>query len=109
MATARLDRPRDITTLVEMSIGTHRGKWWADPEFGSDLWKLKQSGKVGPELANDVRQEIIRCTKWIVDDGLAKSIACDTEIVGKNRVNYQVTTTRPDGGIELIEGVWDGV
>ena len=106
---ARIDRPGDIKVLVEMSIGTDRGTWWADPSFGSDLWLFRQRGKVDTRTASAVRQEILRCTRWIVDDGLAQSIECEAWLNDKTRVDYRVLVTRPDGSTELIEGVWDGI
>ena len=109
MATVAIEDYRSISTLVEMSIGTDRGRWCLDPDFGSDLWLLRQSGKTTGDLLIDVKQEIIRCTSWIKGDGLASEITCETELSGKDRVNYKVKVTKPSGSTELINGVWDGL
>ncbi len=108
MEPVRLEDWSSIQTLVEMSIGTDRGTWWADPEFGSDLWKFRQSGKLVPEMVEDVRREILRCTAWIVADGLASKIECATEQAGRTRINWVTTVTRPEGSPVQIAGVWDG-
>ncbi len=109
MATALLEDFASIPVLVEMTLGTDRGRWWADPDFGSDLWILRQSGKTGPELEKDVQREVIRSLSWLKADGLAKEITCETEVAGKNRINYRVMVTKPDGGDEFVTGVWNGL
>ena len=45
MLLGKLENWQDIRELILMSIGTDKGRWWADKEFGSELWKLRQSGK----------------------------------------------------------------
>jgi Mu-like prophage protein gp46 len=109
MATALIENFMTIQVLVEMTLGTDWCRWWADLEFGSKLWILRQTGKTAPELETDVRQEIERALAWIKQDGLAKEISCTTEVVGKNRINYLVVVKKSSGGTEFIEGVWNGL
>lgn len=109
MATARLEDWRDIRELVEMSIGTDLGAWWADPTFGSRLWILRRTRKVNESTVGAVEQALRDCTAWLVSDGLAKQIEVSAEQSGKNRIDYTVTVTKPDGKTEDIKGVWSAV
>ena len=109
MEPVRIEQFLTVKTLVLMSIGSDRGKWWADPDFGSDLWKLRQTGKTGPEMVKAVRQEILRCTKWIVQDGLVQTIECETYQNGRNRIDWKVIVTYLDGATEIIGDTWNGI
>ena len=76
----KLENWTDIKELVAMSIGTDKGRWWADSSFGSELWVL--------------RQEDIQCT---------------AERRGKNEIDYALTITKSDGGTIFIKDVWHGI
>lgn len=106
--TARIESGTDIRTLVQMTLGTDRGQWWADPDFGSDLWRLRQSGKLGPDVAAKVEAEIKRALAWLVSDRAVQSIAVSTRIADKTRIDYAVLVTRDQETLQ-IEGVWDAV
>jgi phage gp46-like protein len=106
---AKIESWADIRELVLMSIGTDKGTWWADPDFGSELWLLKQTGMVDGQTAGTVRRMILECLRWLADDGLAREITCETERSGRNTVSYTVTVTRPGGGEVPVKGVWDGL
>ena len=98
----------DIRELALMSIGTDKGSWWADPDFGSELWLLRQSGKVDGRTAGTLRRMILECTQWLADDGLVKKIDCEAERAGKNEIGYRVAFSGINGGGE-IKGVWNAV
>jgi len=98
-----------ISELALMSIGTDKGSWWADPDFGSELWLLRQSGKVDGQTAGTFRRMILECTQWLVDDGLVKKIDCETERAGKNEIFYRVTFYGINGNSEEIKGEWNAV
>jgi phage gp46-like protein len=104
--TIRIEQWADIRELVRMSIGTDKGKWWADPSFGSELWLLKQDGKVDGQTAGTLERMIRESLRWLVDDGLAVSVECAAERNGKNRIDYQVTVNRPNGSSVLLKEVW---
>jgi phage gp46-like protein len=106
MAPARIEQWADIRELVLMSIGTNRGTWWADPTFGSDLWLLRQTGKLDGQTAGTLRQLILQATQWLVRDGLVQGITCQAERSGKNEITYTVTVIRPHGTSEVIQEVW---
>ena len=99
----------DIRELVRMSIGTNKGTWAADPDFGSELWLLKKTGKVDGQTAGTLERIIRESLEWLVKDNLASSIDCTATRVGKNRIEYRVLVTRPDGSRVSVEEVWNAV
>lgn len=107
--TVRIEHWTDIQELVAMSIGTDKGRWWADPSFGSDLWILRESGKIDGTTAGKVRAIILECTAWLKADGLVKMIDCKAERTGKNEIRYELTLFKPDGSSVFIKDVWYGI
>ena len=98
-----------IYELVDMSIGTDKGSWWADPNFGSELWILRQSGKVDGRTAGSLRRMILECLQWLVADELVKKIDCETERSGKNEIRYHITIFAKNGSILQVTEVWNAV
>lgn len=109
MMLGKIENWQDIRELVLMSIGTDKGRWWAYPEFGSELWQLRQTGKVDGNTAGTVRQMVLDSLQWLIDDGLAKKIECTAERVDKNRINYRVIVTKPDEKDIKVEDSWNGI
>ena len=99
----------DIRELALMSIGTDKGSWWADPNFGSELWLLRQSGKVNGQTAGIIRRMILECTQWLVNDKLAKKVDCAAERTGKNEISYCVMIFGKDEPALQIKEVWNAV
>jgi phage gp46-like protein len=106
---ARIEQWADIRELVRMSVGTDKGSWWADPDFGSELWLLKKSGKVDGQTAGILERMVRESLQWLVKDKLADAVACAAERNGKNRINYLVTITRPGGPPVTVEEAWSAV
>ena len=106
---ANIENWADIRELVLMSIGTDKGAWWADPEFGSGLWLLRRNGKTTGNTAGELRRLILEATAWLVSDGLAQKIECEAECSGKDRIAYTVTVHHSGTDSFFIEGVWDAV
>ncbi|MEI0606872.1 phage GP46 family protein [Brachyspira pulli] len=100
-----LNKYNNIEYLVSMSIYSNKNKWWADNDFGSDLFAKKD--KLSKETQNEVKRIITDSLEWIVEDGLAKDIEVDTEIENKSRLNYSVLVIKPDNNTEIIKGVWN--
>jgi len=109
MTTVRLENWNDIRELVQMSIGTDKGSWWADPDFGSELFLLRKNGKINGNTVGVFKRMLEECLAWIVDDGLAERISCAAERTGKNEITYTVETIQPNGGSVFIKDVWNGV
>ena len=95
-----------IRELALMSIGTDKGAWWADPDFGSDLWLLKKEGKVDGQTAGILERMVRESLQWLVAGGLAASVDCAAERTGKNRIDYQAPITMPYGNVVTIKEVW---
>jgi phage gp46-like protein len=98
-----------ISTLVEMSIGTDKGSWWAAPDFGSELHLLREKGKVDGNTAGTLKRMLQECLFWIVADGLVKRIICSAERTGKNEISYTVEVIQPDKESFFIKEVWNGI
>jgi phage gp46-like protein len=107
MATAKIEHWADIRELVTMSMGTNKGTWWADPTFGSELWLLKQTGKIDGQTTGTLRHMILQATQWLVTDRIVKKIECQAERSGKHEITYTVTVVRPNGDSALIKEVWN--
>jgi len=106
---AKIENWQDIKELALMSIGTNKGTWWAYPNFGSELWLLKQTGKVDGQTAGTLRRMILEATAWLIADGLAKNIDCTAERTGKNQISYNMVIFRPNGDTVFIKEAWNAV
>jgi len=99
----------DIRELARMSIGTDKGTWPADPDFGSELWLLKKTGKADGRTAGTLERMIRESLQWLIKDKLADTVDCAAERNGKNRIDYRVTVNRPNGSPVIIQEVWSAV
>ena len=109
MTLGKLENWKDIRELVLMSIGTDKGRWWADKEFGSEIWKLRLTGKITPTTVGTFRQMVLDSVQWLIDDGLASGIEGEAEQQGRNTIAYRVTVKRPDNNTIEIEESWNGI
>jgi len=107
--TARIENCNDIRELAQMSIGTDKGSWWDDPDFGSELFLLRESGKVDGKTAGIFKRMLRECLAWLIEDGLSSYINCAVERAGKNEISYLVEIAQPDGNNVFIKDVWNGV
>ncbi|MCL2245075.1 MAG: phage GP46 family protein [Treponema sp.] len=107
--TARIENCNDIRELARMSIGTDKGSWWADLNFGSEIYLLKESGKVDAKTAGTFKRMLQECLAWLIEDGLIKKINCIVERTGKNEISYNVEIVKPNDGNIFIKDIWNGV
>jgi len=107
--TACIENFNDIHELVQMSIGTNKGSWWADPDFGSELYLLRESGKVDGKTAGTFKRLLQECLEWLVEDGIVKKINFIVERTGKCEISYLIEITQPNGSNVFIKDVWNGV
>lgn len=103
--TVDLNDYKNIKYLVLMSINSNKNKYWADDDFGSDLFKLNKA-KIEKSTHNVVKRIIEESLSWIEDDGLAKSIEVTAKANVKNRIDWTVEILKPNEETELIKGVW---
>jgi phage gp46-like protein len=107
MSTVRIEGWADVRELVQMSIGTDKGSWWADPAFGSEIWKLRQAGKVDSRTAGTFQRFLQDCLAWLKEDGIVEDVMCTAERSGKNEIAYSVTTLRPDREPLIVKDTWN--
>lgn len=107
MATLQIESWADIRELVKMSIGTDKGTWWADPGFGSDLWKLNQAGKVDSNTVGYFIQYVLDCLQWLKDDGIAEDVLCTARQEGKTMIAYSVTVLRAKSTPVYLEDIYN--
>ena len=108
-AAIKIEQWNSIEELVRMSLGTDKGRWHADLTFGSELWLLKKTGKVDGQTAGTLERMVREALRWLVAEGLVRSVECAARRNGKNRIDYTVTITRPGGSPLIIKEVWDVV
>lgn len=104
METAKIEDFHHLNQLVLISLGTDRGSFWADVNFGSDLWLIRQSRKVDDATATAVKQEILRCLNWLKEDGLIFDLEVVAKISGKNRIDYRVCVFQSENNSFVVEG-----
>jgi len=106
-AAVKIENSNGAKEMALMCIGTDKGSWWADPDFGSELWKLRQEGKITSRTAARVQQMILECLSWMKEDGLVSAMECRAEQSGKNKITYRVTLFLPDGNPLSVKDTWD--
>lgn len=82
--------------------GTDPRGWWADAmdgqRIGSRLWLLENSRNLAETLllAGEYAEEALR---WLVDDGIAKSVKATTVAIGgcNNVLGMGIDICKPDG------------
>ena len=106
-----------LENAVVISIGTYArdrklgsianlkpvvGGWWGDAlsekgNLGGYLYEAFP-GKLTEVTARSVENLVNESLVWMVEDGVAKSVSCKTEIADEETMNVTVTIERPDGG-----------
>ena len=105
-----------LENAVAMSIGTYArernlgnvanlnpnvGGWWGDAldeqgTLGGHLYEAFP-GKLTDTTARDVENLCNEALRWMIDDGVAKSVNCVAEIAGEEKMNVKITVERPEG------------
>lgn len=106
-----------LENAVVISIGTYArernlgkvanlkpnvGGWWGDAlsekgNLGGYLYEAFP-GKLTDVTARSVENLVNESLAWMVEDGVANSVGCKTEIAAEETMNITVTIQRPDGG-----------
>jgi phage gp46-like protein len=89
----------------------HRG-WWADPyndqPLGSNLWQLERAKKTRDTLAI-ARRYALDALQWLVDDGVAKEVVCNTSWLGgagSTMLGIGLAIIKPDGSLTRFTFGW---
>jgi phage gp46-like protein len=95
-----LKTDNSLRTSVLLSLFTDRRAdgergWWADGQFGSELWRLRRS-KMDKNLRELSKFYTEQALKWLIDDGIAKSISVTTETVFRT-LKIVINIEKPDG------------
>ena len=92
-----------ISELVKMSLGSNKGSWWADPGFGSQIYRIEKVDSRTPALFQSYCTEALQ---WLLDEALAAEIRIGAERRGRSAIAYRIEISRPNGETELLESVW---
>lgn len=104
----QLGKSLDMDGLVSVSLGTDKGRWWCeDTTVGSEIWRLRQRGRLTKETLALFRGYVLAALEWLTIEGLAKEVTVIAEI-DRQRINYRITITSPEGGSGEVAGVFDG-
>lgn len=83
--------------------------WWGDTfapnsgdNTGSKLWLLRRA-KVSADTMGKAKAYALEALQWMIDDGVAKSVAVEVERYDLTTIAMKVSITRREGG------KWDGV
>lgn len=86
-----------------------RRGWWADyyedRPFGSLLWTLDRAKKTQATLGL-ARQYAIDALRWLLDDGVAKTVEVDARWVTSTMIGMLIVITQPDGAVRRFAYGW---
>ncbi len=99
------DHIDDSVEIAQICIGSDKGRWWGNPEFGSRLWILEK-GKINEETPRLVKEALLDAVGWMQAEGLIEAVAVKVDRPEKRRINWQVILTLPDGKETKIKGGW---
>lgn len=90
-----LEQYQDIRQIVQLTMEGNQDQWWGLPAWGSSLWQIQEGGKLNNQTELQAKQAIEQSLEWLIETGLADAVEATTEVVGKDRLEYVVTVTRP--------------
>jgi phage gp46-like protein len=86
-----------------------RRGWWADPyneqPLGSNLWQLERAKKTRATLGQ-ARRWTLDALSWLIDDGIAREVLCNTSWVSPIMLGIAVAIIRPDGSETRFRFGW---
>lgn len=96
----REELPEGVATIEPVY-----GGWWGNAleeiPVGSRLWKLF-SEKVTQKALDDAKVLAEKALKWLIDDGVAKSVSVDVQRneLNENGIDIEVKIEKPSGDRE---------
>ena len=88
--------------------GDRRG-WWADTyednPIGSNIWQLERAKKTRDTLGQ-ARSFALVALQWLIDDGLAKLVLCNTMWAAPNLLGIALAIIKPDGTTSRFAFGW---
>lgn len=88
--------------------------WWADSELseptddeiGSLIW-ISERGKNDSTTRNRIEDSIREALQWMVDDGIADSVAVTSERISQTQSNFSLEVRKPSGENVPFKFLWD--
>lgn len=88
---------------------TDRRGWWATPyldmPLGSNLWQLDRAKKTRDTLGL-ARTFVLTSLQWLITDGIAAAVDCNTAWLAQNMLGIAVAITQPDGTASRFAWGW---
>jgi len=84
----------DIRTDIYMSLNVKQGTWFQNPDFGSQLYKVKKV--TGPNLIL-AKQYIQSALQWLINIGYATAIAVEAQAGTLGHIIINLTVTQANG------------
>jgi phage gp46-like protein len=84
--------------------------WWADTyeapdEIGSKLWQVFNRPR-NQDTLNFAGDCATKALQWLIDDGVAASVAVAPSFYGSGGIATVTTVTAPDGSVTKFSHVW---
>jgi phage gp46-like protein len=83
--------------------------WWADTynvdAIGSKLWQVFSRVR-NQDTLNFARDTVIKALQWMIDDGVAASVACTPSFFGSGGLGLQIAITEPSGVVTPFTFAW---
>jgi phage gp46-like protein len=88
---------------------TDRRGWWADTYDtqppGSNLWQLDRAKKTRDTLGA-ARGYVLDALQWLINDGVASSVYCNTAWLASNMLGIAVAIIKPNGTETRFRFAW---
>lgn len=93
---------------------TDRRGWWANTYQttppGSNLWQLDRAKKTRDTLGA-ARGYVLDALQWLIDDGVANNVYCNTAWLASNMLGIAVAIVKPNGSETRFRfaSAWQGL
>lgn len=99
-----------------LPAGTDRRGWWADAwppaegdRIGSRLWLLSREKQVSSVLER-AREYAAEALQWLIDDGIARAVRVDAEIVRQGVLGLRIEIERPTDTVQYqFNRLWEAL
>jgi phage gp46-like protein len=101
------EKNTDIGTDLYFSLMIKKGSWFANPDFGCELYKLKKVTDGNLLLA---KQYVLSALDWLKTTGRAKSIKADVkkDLFKTNQIDIIIEVEQANG-VKLFYEMFDDV
>jgi len=88
--------------------------WWGDStlpdgdKIGSLLWTIRRNG-ITPDNIIKAKEYAIDALKWMITDGVAKSVDVSVARTSLNQLAFNITISKPDNTLNKYEYLWNSI